>query len=91
MPSIDIRRRHSRKPEDARAAVDRIAARIAEKFEVDCEWTGDVLEFSRAGVDGHIALEKNEIHVYANLGFLLSMLKAPIEAEIQRYLDREFG
>lgn len=91
MPNIDIRRRHNRKPEDARAAVDRIAAHIAEKFEVDCAWTGDVLEFSRAGVDGHIALEKNEIHVYANLGFLLSMLKTPIEAEIQRYLDREFA
>lgn len=91
MSSIDIRRRHSRSPEEARAAVERIAEHIAEKFDVQYGWNGSVLDFSRAGVDGHIALEKDQIHVYARLGLFLGMLKGPIEAEIHRYLDEEFS
>jgi putative polyhydroxyalkanoate system protein len=91
MPSIDIRRSHSKSMKDAKAAVERVAEKISEKFEVECGWNGNSLEFSRSGVDGSISLSKGEVHVVANLGFMLGMLKGSIESEIHRYLDREFA
>lgn len=91
MPSIDIQRSHSRSMSEARAAVERVAERIAAKFGIDYGWNGNAMQFKRAGVDGRIALAKDVVHVTANLGFLLSALKSPIEQEIHKYLDKEFG
>jgi putative polyhydroxyalkanoate system protein len=42
-------------------------------------------------VNGKIALAKNEVHVTAELGFLLSMLKPAVESEIRKRLDQHFG
>lgn len=91
MSQIDIRRKHSRPLRDARAAIERVAKHIAEKFDVEYGWRGDSMEFSRGGVDGNIAVSGKEVHVTATLGFLLGAIKGPIEREIQRYLDEEFG
>jgi putative polyhydroxyalkanoate system protein len=90
MSHIDIRKRHNKPLKQAKQCVDRVAKHIAEKFDVDYAWEGSTLEFSRSGVDGHINVGSDEIHVRATLGFLLGMLKGPIEDEIQRYLDEEF-
>ncbi len=91
MPSIDIQRRHDKSMKEAKLAVERVAERIAEKFSVECGWNGNTLEFTRPGVNGEISLAKGEVRIIANLGFMLTMLKAPIESEIHKYLDREFG
>ncbi|HBD19730.1 MAG TPA: polyhydroxyalkanoic acid synthase [Arenimonas sp.] len=91
MSHIDIRRKHTRSIKDARAAIERVAEHLAEKFDVEYGWDGDTMEFSRGGVDGHIALSAKEVHVTAQLGFLLGAIKGPIEREIHQYLDREFG
>ena len=91
MPSIDIRRKHNKPLKDARRAVEHVAAKIAERFEVDYGWDGDTLVFERSGVHGEIEVSKAEIHVVATLGFLLFALKGPIESEIRRYLEAEFS
>ncbi len=91
MPSIDIRRKHSKPLKDARRAVEHVAAKIAERFEVDYAWQGNTLHFERGGVDGSIALSKGEVHVTANLSFLLLALRGPIEREIHRQIDIEFA
>jgi putative polyhydroxyalkanoate system protein len=91
MASIDIRRKHQRPMKEARAAIERVAEHIAEKFDVEYGWNGNTMEFSRGGVDGHIKVLSKEVHVTATLGFLLMAIKGPIEREIERYLDEEFG
>lgn len=91
MSHIDIRRKHTRSIKDARAAIERVAEHLAEKFDVEYGWDGNTMEFSRGGVDGHIAVSAKEVHVTAQLGFLLGAIKGPIEREIHQYLDREFG
>lgn len=91
MARIDIRRKHTLSMKDARKAVDKLSRQIAEEFDVACSWEGNVLAFSRGGVDGHIALEKNEVHVYAELGFLMGVMKSTIESEINRHLDEQIG
>ena len=91
MPSIDIRRNHALNAKQARKAVDRVAARIAEEFAIECAWEGDTLEFARSGVSGHITLEDKEVRIRADLGFLLLPLRGRIKEEIERYLDKEFA
>ena len=90
MPSIDIRHDHSKTPTQARKALEDVAKKLAERFDVEYGWDGDVLNFARSGVDGKIAILPKQLHVTASLGFLLSALKGPIEAEIRRVLDEKF-
>lgn len=91
MPSIDIRHAHSMPAAKARKAVEDVAKKLAERFDVEYGWDGDTLNFSRSGVDGAIALAPKQLHVTAQLGFLLSALKGPIESEIKRVLAERFG
>lgn len=91
MARIDIRRTHHFTMKDARKAVDKLAKSIAKEFSLECGWEGNTLAFSRSGVDGHIALTKGEIHVYADLGFVMGMMKPMIEQEINRHLDEQIG
>lgn len=90
MSNIDIRHAHSLPPEQARQAVQDVADKLADRFGMITGWSGDTLNFSRSGVDGHIAVAPSELHVTAKLGFLLSAMKGPIEAEIRRVLDERF-
>lgn len=91
MPSIDIRHAHSMPHARARKAVQEVANKLAERFGVECDWDGDTLNFARSGVDGKIDLLPQSLRVTANLGFLMSAFKGPIEAEIKRVLDERFS
>jgi putative polyhydroxyalkanoate system protein len=91
MAAIDIRRKHGRSIKDAKAAVERVAKAIAKEYGISHRWEGSVLNFSRAGVDGKISVAKHEVHIHAELGFLMGTLKPVIEREIVRQLDKEFG
>ena len=90
MANIDIHHAHGRSMKEARAAVERVAEHISEKFGMRHSWEGDDLHFNGSGVEGRIALGKKDVHVTASLDFLRGMFKGPIEAEIHRYLEREF-
>lgn len=91
MARIDIRRKHAQSLKKAKSAVKKTAAAMAEKFDIESSWSGNTLNFSRPGVDGAIHVSDGEIHVVAELGFLLGMLKATIEREIVEQLDKQFG
>ncbi len=91
MSSIDIRRKHGHSVKRAKAAVNETAEAFAKKFDIESAWSGNTLKFSRPGVEGRIRITDDEIHVTAELGFLLGMLKPAIEREIERHLDDHFG
>ena len=91
MSSIDIRHPHSLPSAKARKAVQEVADKLDTRFGMQSRWEGDTLHFTRSGVDGHIALAPNELHVTAQLGFLLSAMKGSIEQEIRRVLSERFG
>jgi putative polyhydroxyalkanoate system protein len=90
MSGIDIRHAHSLPLEAARATVEQVARKLAERFGIEYAWDGDTLGFRGPGVDGRIALSPDQLRVTANLGFLMSALKGPIEAEIRRVLRERF-
>ena len=91
MSNIDIHAFHDMDREHAQEAAEELSRDLAEKFGIDYGWDGDVIHFERPGVHGQITVNGQEIHVQAHLGFMLALLKGPIEDEIQRYLRDEFG
>jgi len=91
MAAIDIRRKHGRTIKDAKAAVERVAKAIAKEYGIGHEWDGNVLSFGRSGVTGTISVAKHDVHIHAELGFLLGALRGVIEREIVNQLDAEFG
>ncbi|HUW52781.1 MAG TPA: polyhydroxyalkanoic acid system family protein [Rhodanobacter sp.] len=91
MPTIDIRRPHQLSIAAAHAVVDRVAARMQEKFGMDGQWHGDTLRFSRPGASGTIAIDSDTIQVNVQLGMMLTPLKGMIEQEIRRKLDEHFS
>ncbi|KJV36177.1 polyhydroxyalkanoic acid system family protein [Luteibacter yeojuensis] len=90
MAKIDIRRAHGKSAAEARAVVDKVGARMAEKFGTKGAWQGDTYAFSGTGVKGGIAVSDAEVHVTAELGLMLSAFKAKIEDEIRGKLDQYF-
>ena len=90
MSRIDIRHPHALPKAKAKKAIDEVAKKLAERFQMEWRWDGDTLNFSRSGVDGHIALGADDLHVSAKLGFLTAMFKDPIESEIRRVLKEKF-
>ena len=91
MANIDIRRKHGLSLKQAKVAVTKTASAIGKKFDIRSEWQGNTLHFSRGGVDGEIAVTASEVHVHAELGFLMGTMKPMIEREIERVLDEHFA
>lgn len=75
----------------ARQAAEHVAAELAEEFDIDYEWKGNHLEFTRTGVTGTMLVDKKHVEIRAKLGFMLSLLRGSIEAEIHRFFDENFG
>jgi putative polyhydroxyalkanoate system protein len=88
MPNISIERNHTLSLAKAKAAVDEVAEKIASRFQVVTQWDQNTLKFTRSGVRGTIAVEKNAVKVDAELSFMLGLLKNTIESEINQYLDK---
>lgn len=91
MSRLSLTREHTLAAADARARLDRAAARITERFGARCHWQGDVLAIEHARVSGAVTLGATDIRVDAELKFPLAMFRARVEAEIARILDRELG
>ena len=90
MSYIDMHACHELSREEAQAAADRLAADLAQKFEIEYGWDGDHIHFERPGVDGTITVRESEIRIKARLGLVLMFLKGRIEQEIVSYLSEHF-
>lgn len=91
MSNIDIQHAHSLSDDKARSAIGEVAEKLQERFDVTTRWEGQVLHFTRSGVDGAIELLPGVVRVKAQLGFLLSAMKGMVESEIQRVLAEKLG
>ena len=88
---ISRSRSHTLSADDARCRVERIAAKLAERFGARCRWNGDCLHVEHAAVHGALTLNEGSVRLDAELGFPVSLMRAQIEAEIDRLLDKELG
>jgi putative polyhydroxyalkanoate system protein len=91
MADIDIRRNHDLGLKAARAAADKMAEHLGEKFSLRGKWDGNVLHFDRPGVTGTLAITGHDVALSVSLGFLLKAMKGSIETAIARELDQLFA
>ncbi|MES3025153.1 MAG: polyhydroxyalkanoic acid system family protein [Pseudomonadota bacterium] len=91
MADISIVHEHHLTPKKAREAAQKVADKIAEEFDMECEWDGDVLLFQRSGVQGSMTLEKKRVQTNIKLGFLMSAFAPTIEARVTESMALVFG
>ena len=90
MSTISIKRRHDLDHKRAKNAAEKIARDLKNRFELEYAWEGDHIAFRRPGLSGSLRVGKNEVWLEAQLSFLLTPLKGPIEQAIHRELDALF-
>ena len=88
MPDISLVREHHLGLKGARAAADDMVQKLGEKFDLSGDWRGNTLSFSRAGVSGSLTVSETDIALEVTLGFMLKMMKGPIEKSVHEQLDR---
>ena len=91
MADINIVQEHNLAPEQARAAARQVADKLAEQFELECRWDGDVLRFERSGVDGALTLEPTQARLHIALGFPLSAFSSQIESKVADKMRKVFA
>jgi len=91
MADIHIHRSHGLGLAKARKTAWKWAETVEEKFGMECTVIegedSDVVEFTRAGVDGRLLVTANAFELNARLGLLLGAFRGKIETEIEGYLD----
>ena len=91
MADIHIHRSHDLGLAKARKTAWKWAETVEEKFGMECTVIegedSDVVEFTRAGVDGKLVVTGDAFELDAKLGFLLGAFRGKIETEIEGYLD----
>ena len=90
MSDISIRRKHGKRPADARAAAEHMTRELQDEFDLDCTWDGEVMHFKRSGVSGELTLDSENVSLCIALGFPLSAFKSSIEREVNRFFDENF-
>src|SRR6516225_9963012 len=87
MADIHVHRAHRLGLAKARKAAWRWAELAAQKFGMECTVIegdeGDVVEFTRAGVDGKLVVAAHSFDLTARLGFMVGMFHDSIVAEIE--------
>lgn len=87
MPDIHIERTHDLGIENARARVEKLAHSLEDELQVNCEWNGDTLVFTRMGASGTIGVGADSIDVKVDLGMPLMLMQDMIEQSISERLD----
>ena len=87
MSEIKYKREHHLSIKDAKKIAQRAADGLGKEYDLQSQWEGDTLHFSRGGVDGHMHVTAHYIDLNVKLGFLLRPFRSAFEHHIERNLD----
>ena len=91
MADIHIHRSHKFGLAWARKTAWKWAEHAEQKLGMECTVIegadSDVVEFTRAGVDGSLIVSADAFELKAKLGFLIGAFRHRIESEIEEHLD----
>lgn len=91
MAQISIRRTHGVGLAGAKVAAQKVADDLSQRYGIQSRWEGDVLSFSRSGVEGKLRVSDQDVTLDAKLGFMLSAFRGAIEEHVNEGFDRYFG
>lgn len=91
MSDIVITQEHRLDQGAARAAAQKVADEMVEKYDMNVEWHGDVLAFKRSGVSGALTLSPHRAVLEVTLGFMLKSFSSAIEEKVTRNMQKVFA
>jgi putative polyhydroxyalkanoate system protein len=91
MSTLSIAKKHHLTHKKAKAAAEKVAEDLRDRFDLEYIWRGDCIDFQRSGLSGTLFVDKNEVRLECRLGFILSALKPSIEREVHKELDKQFS
>lgn len=77
--------------EEAKKTAQKLADQLQKEFQLDSQWQGDTLNFTRSGVKGKLDVTDKDVTVDISLGFMLKAFKGKIQAEIDKNIDKMFA
>jgi putative polyhydroxyalkanoate system protein len=86
--NISIKRAHHSTPAEAKKVADKVAAKLDSEYQLKSSWEGEILNFTRSGVNGTLTVTAKELHIDIKLGFLTAAFKGPIQNAIEANLDK---
>jgi len=87
MSVIEISRSHTLGVDEGKITADRLAKGLSERFDINYQWRGNLLQFKRPGVKGQLEVNDQNIHIRLELGLMIRPFKAKLEKEIHNHLD----
>jgi len=91
MAVIAIAKKHHLSHKKAKEAAEKVADDLNARFDLEYTWQGEHIEFRRPGLAGSLHVGKDSVRLDCELGFMLSLLKPTIEAEVHKQFDKYFG
>ena len=88
MSAISIKRVHNTTVAEAKKVADKVAAKLENDYQLKSSWAGDVLNFTRSGVNGTLAVSAKDFKIDVKLGFLMAAFKGPIQGAIEENLEK---
>ena len=88
---IDITQPHSLAPAAAREAAQQVADKLARELDLACQWQGDVLRFTKSGIDGTLTLSEGAARMQIQLGFLYGAFAPAIRSKVEEKMRKVFA
>lgn len=88
MSAISIKRVHNTTVAEAKKVADKVAAKLENDYQLKSSWAGDVLNFTRGGINGTLAVSAKDFKIDVKLGFLMAAFKGPIQGAIEENLEK---
>ena len=91
MTTMSIAKKHHLSHKEAKAAAQKVADDLKERFDLKYTWRGDAIAFERPGLAGEMHIGRSEVRLDCELGLMLSLLKPKLESAIHKEFDKRFG
>ena len=91
MADISITQQHQLSRDNAVAAAQTVADKMASDYDMASTWDGDVLSFNRSGVAGTLAIGAHDARLDITLGIMLKSFAPMIEEKVTRNMAKVFA
>lgn len=91
MANVHIVQEHTLTPKKAREAAEKVAIKLADEFELEYAWDGDVLRFERSGVSGTLTLTRHKAEMLIKLNFLFGAFAPMIQSKASEKMKKVFA
>ncbi len=89
MSQITIQHPHCTSVDVIKSEVKTLSDILRQRYGARCQWVDDChAKVSATGVEGMIQFDASSIDIQVKLGFMVSMMKNRIEADIRDYLSQ---